>query len=105
MDLEKFAKGNLTNQIREGIRKVLDNISDARTPARARRQLIIKITFKPGRERKNIKIFIETKINTAPIRSTESNMFVGRDITGEPVFYDTEDQIPGQISVGNVEGG
>ncbi|WP_024346556.1 hypothetical protein [Lacrimispora indolis] len=105
MDLEKFAKGNLTSQIREGIQKILENISDARTPAKARRQLIIKITFKPGRDRKNIKIYIETKINTAPIRNTESNMFIGQNINGEPVFYDTEDQVPGQISVGNVEGG
>ena len=104
MDLEKFAHGNLARQIVEGIRAILANISNDMTPARAKRQLIIKITFHPEADRKNVKIGIETKINTAPIMSTETNMLIGQDISGKPVFYNSDDQIPGQISVCNLEG-
>lgn len=105
MDLEKFANGNLVKQIREGIRTILDNIADDRTPTKARRCLTVKITFRPQKDRKNIKIFIETKINTAPIRSTETNMFVGKDTNGDPVFYNAAAQVPGQISIEKMEGG
>ena len=104
MDLEKFAHGNLARQVIEGIRAILANISNDMTPAKAKRQLIIKITFHPEADRKNVKIGIETKINTAPIMSTETNMFIGQDISGKPVFYNSDDQIPGQISVCNLEG-
>ncbi|SHO50136.1 hypothetical protein [Anaerocolumna xylanovorans] len=105
MDIDKFANGNLIKQIREGIKEILNNIADDRTPSKARRCLTIKITFRPNKDRKNIKIFIETKINKAPVRSTEANMFIGQNTNGEPVFYNSEVQIPGQISIEKMEGG
>lgn len=104
IDIKTFANGNLIKQISEGIEQILNNISDERSPAKAKRCLTVRITFRPDKTRKNIKINIETRINTAPIRSTETNMFVGQDAEGQPVFYNTEDQIPGQISVGITEG-
>lgn len=98
MDFEKFANGSLARLIREGIREVVDNISDERTPAHARRALNIKITFRPAGDRKNIKVGIETQIDKAPINSAEVNMFLGQDLNGDPVFYSTDEQIPGQLT-------
>jgi hypothetical protein len=99
MNLEAFSGGKLTRLIQSGIMEILENISDTDTPATAKRQLVIKITFRPETNRKNIKVHIDTKVNKAPIRTEETNMFVGRDLNGEPVFYTANRQIPGQISV------
>jgi len=105
MDLETFAAGKLLKLIRSGIREILENISNDETPATAKRTLTIKITFKPEKDRKNLKVQIESKINKAPVRTVQTNMFVGQDTAGNPVFYPTHEQIPGQLSVENVEGG
>lgn len=105
MNLETFCGGKLTRLVRSGIQEILDNISDDETSATAKRTLTLKITFRPEMDRKNIKVQIETKINKAPVRTVETNMFVGKDIIGNPVFYSTKEQIAGQLSVENVEGG
>lgn len=105
MDLERFSEGKLLKMIRDGIGEILDNIANSDTPPAAKRVLTIKVTFRPAKDRKNIKVQVETRINKAPVRTGESNMFVGEDLNGKPVFYPANEQIPGQLSVENVEGG
>ena len=105
MDLETFGGGKLTRLIRSGIQEILDNISNDETPATAKRTLTLKITFRPEKDRKKLKVQIESKINKAPVRTVQTNMFVGQDTAGNPVFYPAQEQIPGQLSVENVEGG
>ena len=65
----------------------------------------MKLFARPEKDRKNLKVQIESKINKAPVRTVQTNMFVGQDTTGNPVFYPAQEQIPGQLSVENVEGG
>lgn len=103
MNLERFAGGQLTSLIRKGIGEILDNIRDEGTTPQARRTLTVKITFRPAKDRKNIKIQIETRINKAPVRAAETNMFVGQELDGTPAFYTSDEQIPGQIRI--TEGG
>ena len=82
MNLDKFAGGELTRLIRKGINEILDNIRDEGTTPQARRTLTVKITFRPAKDRKNMKIQIETRVNKAPVRATETNMFIGQEFTG-----------------------
>jgi hypothetical protein len=56
MNLDKFAGGELTRLIRKGINEILDNIRDEGTTPQARRTLTVKITFRPAKDRKNMKI-------------------------------------------------
>lgn len=103
MNLDKFAGGELTRLIRKGINEILDNIRDEGTTPQARRTLTVKITFQPAKDRKNMKIQIETRVNKAPVRATETNMFIGQELDGSPAFYTSDEQIPGQMRI--TEGG
>lgn len=103
MNLDKFAGGELTRLIRKGINEILDNIRDEGTTPQARRTLTVKITFRPAKDRKNMKIQIETRVNKAPVRATETNMFIGQELDGSPAFYTSDEQIPGQMRI--TEGG
>lgn len=58
---------------------------------------------RPAKDRKNMKIQIETRVNKAPVRAAETNMFIGQELDGSPAFYTSDEQIPGQMRL--TEGG
>lgn len=104
MNLDKFAGGELTRLIRKGINEILDTDPQYKgTTPQAKRTLTVKITFRPAKDRKNMKIQIETRVNKAPVRATETNMFIGQELDGSPAFYTSDEQIPGQMRI--TEGG
>ncbi len=41
-----------------------------------------------------MKIQIETRVNKAPVRAAETNMFIGQELGGSPAFYTSDEQIP-----------
>lgn len=57
--------------------RVLQNIADPNTDAKAKRVITLTFTFKPGKERTAAKVETKCKATLAGINTVESDVFIG----------------------------
>jgi len=98
IDLNKFAKGKLAEQLNDEIQRVIENVADVNTDQSKARKIAITLTFKSDRERKVLNVAVQTKSTLVPAREIDSKIIVNydnKDITASEL----QSGIPGQTFV------
>ena len=104
MDMEKFANGAFTSQINRELEKVTENIQDPNTDATAKRRITVVIEFKPNEARNFVTTGVQAKSSLAPALGAVTALNMGKDLkTGEVEAVEIGNQIPGQMSIDDVE--
>ena len=104
INIEQFSNGELTQQINREMEAVARNIADPNTEAKATRKITVTITLKPNEQRDFITTSITTKSALAPTLGAVTALAVGKNLkTGEIEVGEIGNQIPGQMSITDVE--
>ena len=104
INIEQFSNGELTQQINREMEAVARNIADPNTEAKTTRKITVTITLKPNEQRDFITTSITTKSTLAPTLGAVTALAVGKNLkTGEIEVGEIGNQIPGQMSMGDVE--
>ena len=104
MDMEKFANGAFTSQINRELEKVTENIQDPNTDATAKRRITVVIEFKPNEARNFVTTGVQAKSTLAPALGAVTALNMGKHLkTGEVEAVEIGNQIPGQMSIDDVE--
>lgn len=104
IDLETFANGAFTAQVNRAIEEVTKNIQDPNTEAAAARKITVTIGFKPNQGRDFVATGVQTKTTLAPALGAVTAISMGKDLnTGEVEAVEIGNQIPGQMSMEEVE--
>lgn len=103
-NMEKFANGAFTQQINRELEKVTQNIQDPNTDATAKRRITVVIEFKPNEERNFVTTGVQAKSTLAPSLGAVTALNMGKNLkTGEVEAVEIGNQIPGQMSIGDME--
>ena len=81
--LATIASGAVEEQFNDALLKVLANVDDINTEAKAKRRITIDIEFSPDGSRQSLETSVRVKAKLAPIRDSESVIFIVRDGSGE----------------------
>lgn len=104
INIEQFSNGELTQQINRELEAVARNIADPNTDAKATRKITVSIVMKPNEKRDFITTSITTKSTLAPTLGAVTALCVGKDLkTGDVDVAEVGNQIPGQMSIQDVE--
>lgn len=93
-----IAAGAVPERVNEAFRKVMDNILDPNTKATTKRAITITYTFAPDEDRADIKIGIEVKEKTAPLKSVSTGLYMMADADGIPVALEQMPMPAGQMT-------
>lgn len=106
INLETFANGAFTAQVNRAIKEVTQNIQDPNTEPGATRKITVTIGFKPNQERNFVATGVQTRTALAPALGAVTALSMGKDIqTGQVEAVEVGSQIPGQMSVADIQGG
>ena len=104
INIEQFSNGELTQQINREMEAVARNIADPNTEAKTARKITVTITLKPNEQRDFITTSITTKSTLAPTLLAVTALGIRKDLkTGEVEVGEIGNQIPGQMSITDVE--
>ena len=104
INIEQFSNGELIQQINREMEAVARNIADPNTEAKTTRKITVTITLKPNEQRDFITTSITTKSTLAPTLGAVTALAVGKNLkTGEIEVGEIGNQIPGQMSMTDVE--
>ena len=104
INIEQFSNGELTQQINREMEAVARNIADPNTEAKTARKITVTITLKPNEQRDFITTSITTKSTLAPTLGAVTALGIRKDLkTGEVEVCEIGNQIPGQMSITDVE--
>lgn len=104
MNMEEFANGAFTSQINRELEKVTENIQDPNTDATAKRRITVVIEFKPNDARNFVTTGVQAKSTLAPALGAVTALNMGKNLkTGEVEAVEIGNQIPGQMSIDDVE--
>ena len=99
INLETFAGGAFTVQMNRAMEKVMKNIQDPNTDAKAARKITVTEAFKPNEARNFITTGVVTKTSLAPELGAVTAMTCGTDLaTGKVEAMEIGKEIPGQLS-------
>lgn len=106
VDLSEFAGGTLQEKFDREITRVIENMQDPNTPFSEKRGITINISFQQNELRDDAKIEISVKSKLAGVISAKTNFAIGKDLkSGEVLVSEYGKQIPGQLSLADVEPG
>ena len=99
-NLLEMARGGVMERVDMVAPGIFDNIRDYNTKATAKREMVIKVTFIPDDERKNVHIVYDVSTKLAsPLPLTTSMYIAGQDSRGYPIVVENTPNIPGQIDL------
>lgn len=96
IDLSKIANTALQEKVDKELEKVLDNILDPNTEAKAARKVTITLTMSTDDERTVVKTGMEVKSTLAPQKGVATTVIVGRDDAGIIHANELKSGAPGQ---------
>ncbi len=104
INLEEFAAGALTAQINRAMEDVTKNVQDPNTDATATRKITVTIVLKPNDRRDFVATGVQTKTTLAPVLGAVTAISMGKNLkTGEVEAVEIGRQIPGQMSISDME--
>lgn len=103
-NMEEFAGGAFTEQVNRELRRVVENIQDPNTEAKAKRRINVAIEFVPNEARNFGTIGVQANSKLAPALGAVTAISMGKNIkTGEVDAVEIGSQIPGQMNIKDVE--
>lgn len=97
--LLQMAKGAIQERVDYEVSRVVDNILDMNTEAKAKRKVTLTIVIAPDEDRRVVKIEASAKSTLAPVTPVGTSLVVTADGNGEMMLAEIVPQVPGQISM------
>ncbi len=104
VDLSELAGGQLQEKFDREVTRVFKNLQDPNTPYGDSRKIVITISFKQTEMRDDAKVDISVISKLASVISAKTYFAMGKDLkTGEVLVNEYGRQIPGQMSIADME--
>lgn len=85
------------------VERVVANIMDPNTAAKAKRKITITLTFAPDDYRQQIGMDAQAKTILAPVQPVRTNLCITKGRDGELLLAEMTPQVPGQVDMDGVE--
>lgn len=95
----QMARGAIQERADYEMTRVLDNILDPNTEARAKRKLQLTIEFRPDDDRQVIAVSVTAKSALCPTNPVSTSLYITGDERGEATAVEMVPNIPGQTDL------
>lgn len=103
-NMEQFAKGAFSAQVNRELENVMNNIADPNTDAKAKRKITVTIEMSSNENRDFITTSVTAQSKLAPALGAVTAISMGKNLkTGKVEAQEIGNQIPGQMSIDEVE--
>ncbi|MNC08508.1 hypothetical protein D3C75_560960 [compost metagenome] len=99
--LESLADGSISERFKQELSKVLTNIADPNTAAKAVRKVAITLTIKPNDNREMAEVSISATSTLAPAKEVLTTIIMDRDNEGKAVAAELKSGQRGQAYIDN----
>ena len=97
--LLQMAKGAIQERVDYEVTRVVDNLLDMNTEAKAKRKVVLTITMVTDDDRRVVKVEASAKSTLAPVTPIGTSLVITADGNGEMMLAEIVPQVPGQISM------
>lgn len=97
--LDELMNGALTERFNSEMERVLNNVFDPNTDAKAKRQIQIVINIAPNERRDAADFKVDVKSKIAPPVAIEQMVFLHKDDSGAVTATEITREVPGQIDM------
>ena len=97
--LLQMAKGAIQERVDYEVTRVVDNLLDMNTEAKAKRKIVLTITMVTDDDRRVVKVEASAKSTLAPVTPVGTSLVITADGNGEMMLAEIIPQVPGQISM------
>lgn len=101
--LLQMAKGAIQERVDYEVTRVVDNLLDMNTEAKAKRKVTLTITMTADDDRRVVKVEASAKSTLAPVTPIGTSLVITADGNGEMMLAEIIPQVPGQISMSGTE--
>lgn len=101
----QMARGAIQERADYEMARILDNILDPNTEARAKRKLQLTIDFRPDDDRQVIAVSVTAKSALCPTNPVSTSLYITGDECGEATAVEMIPNIPGQTDLFGSEQG
>ena len=101
--LLQMAKGAIQERVDYEVTRVVDNLLDMNTEAKAKRKVTLTITMTADDDRRVVKVEASAKSTLAPVTPIGTSLVITADGNGEMMLAEIIPQVPGQISMTGTE--
>lgn len=98
-----MASGAIKERVDYDVNKVIDNILDINTKAKAKRKITLTIEFMPDEERKRFDISVTSKATLCPTNPVSTTLTFVPNRDGEAQLVEMVPQVPGQMALDGSE--
>lgn len=98
-----MAAGAIKERVDYDVEKVVENILDVNTTAKAKRKICLTIEFIPDEDRKRIGISISSKATLCPTSPLSTALAFVPSRDGEVQLVEMVPQVPGQMALDGTE--
>lgn len=99
----QMAKGAIQERVDYEVSRIVDNILDINTDAKAKRKVVLTIELKPDDNRQVITFSASAKSTLAPTKPIDSALVITSDQQGEMMIAEIIPQVPGQLNMEGTE--
>ena len=79
LTLHNLGNGGAIELFETELERVLENILDLNTDAKAKRKIVLTVTFTPNSDRNEVATDVDCASKLAPMNAASATVFVGRD--------------------------
>ena len=97
--LLQMAKGAIQERVDYEVSRVVDNLLDMNTEAKAKRKVTLTITMVTDDDRRVVKVEASAKSVLAPVTPVGTSLVITADGNGEMMLAEIVPQVPGHISM------
>lgn len=97
--LLQMAKGAIQERVDYEVTRVVDNLLDMNTEAKAKRKVVLTIVMATDDDRRVVKVEASAKSTLAPVTPIGTSLVITADKNGEMMLAEIIPQVPGQISM------
>ena len=97
--LLQMAKGAIQERVDYEVTRVVDNLLDMNTEAKAKRKVVLTIVMTTDDDRRVVKVEASAKSALAPVTPIGTSLVITADGNGEMMLAEIVPQVPGQISM------
>ena len=98
-----MAKGAIQERVDYEVSRIVVNILDINTDAKAKRKVVLTIELKPDDNRQVITFSASAKSTLAPTKPIDSALVITSDQQGEMMIAEIIPQVPGQLNMEGTE--
>ena len=97
--LLQMAKGAIQERVDYEVTRVVDNLLDMNTEAKAKRKVTLNIVMTTDDDRRVVKVEASAKSTLAPVTPIGTSLVITADKNGEMMLAEIIPQVPGQMSM------